>query len=281
MNQATAKPAEIAQRPALDLESAIPIFVLAGSIPWIRAGFAEWRTPLRSAVMWAWAAWLSWTVLAFQEAAGEGTATLRLITLALSACAGMAVLGARRPGAAAWNFVVAGLLLVLLLHIAQRFGQKRLEGIHLIFLVGLLLLSFANYLPTRLGPAAILALLAISKTLGFIAKSNALESPYSAQEFLLIGFVPWVAWLGLAARSRSLSQFDREWLSFRDRFGLFWALRMRDQFNRAATNAGWPVTLSWNGLRRQGDGANLNEAELLATLQALLKRFGVKESSDQ
>jgi len=34
-------------------------------------------------------------------------------------CAGVAVLGARRPGMTAWNFVVAGLLAVLLLPVAR------------------------------------------------------------------------------------------------------------------------------------------------------------------
>jgi hypothetical protein len=66
-------------------------------------------------------------------------------------------------------------------------------------------------------------------------------------------------------------------LDFRDRFGLVWAQRVREQFNRAAANAGWPVRLYWQGLHLSA-GAPLPEpavqAEVVAALRALLKRFG-------
>ena len=41
------------------------------------------------------------------------------VALALTGCVAVAVLGARRPGAAAWNLVVGGLLVVLLLPLAE------------------------------------------------------------------------------------------------------------------------------------------------------------------
>ena len=34
-------------------------------------------------------------------------------------------------------------------------------------------------------------------------------------------------------------------VSFRDSWGLMWSQRFREQFNRAAENAGWPITLRW------------------------------------
>ena len=45
------------------------------------------------------------------------------------------------------------------------------------------------------------------------------------------------------------AEIDELWLDFRDRFGLFWGQRVREQFNRSAVNAGWPVYLAWRGLR--------------------------------
>jgi hypothetical protein len=63
-------------------------------------------------------------------------------------------------------------------------------------------------------------------------------------------------------------------LDFRNRFGGLWALRVRDQFNRAAANAGWPVALRWGGLRSVG----YDDDAPLKGLRALLKRFGPEES---
>ena len=51
----------------------------------------------------------------------------------------MAVLGARRPGVTAWNFVVAGLLAVLLRPLFEGLGELRLGPAHLLFLGGALL----------------------------------------------------------------------------------------------------------------------------------------------
>ena len=56
--------------------------------------------------MWAGGAWAAWVATTW---APGPLATY--LALCLSACAGVAVLGARRPGVTAWNFVVAGLRL--------------------------------------------------------------------------------------------------------------------------------------------------------------------------
>src|SRR5205085_4790900 len=75
------------------------------------------RTTLRQAASWAAAAWLLWLLVQValahgeEEAAGLG----RYLALAVTGCAGVAVLGARRPGVGPWNFVVCGLLVVLIL----------------------------------------------------------------------------------------------------------------------------------------------------------------------
>jgi hypothetical protein len=86
-----------------------------------------------------------------------------------------------------------------------------------------------------------------------------------------------VPWVGLASWRRSrfgTNEFDHLWLYFRNRFGLIWGQRVREQFNRAAENAGWPVYLTWRGLRRTGETTATPVAlEVLETLRALLKRF--------
>lgn len=247
------------------------LVLLSGLCAWWRAWRANRRTALRHALLWALAAWAAWLpVVAIGTPAGTLT---RYLALSLTGCAGVAVLGARRPGVGAWDFVVAGLLAVLLLPVAEGFGELRLQPAHLLFLAATLAVPLLNYLPTRFAPAVLLfgaacgielAALARTELPGWLADAGGVAAALS----------PWVA-LAVSRRAKTpLSEPDRLWLEFRDRFGGLWGLRQQDQFNRAAANAGWPVALSWTGLRRSEGGNPPEEAELLEMLRAVLKRFG-------
>jgi hypothetical protein len=90
-------------------------------------------------------------------------------------------------------------------------------------------------------------------------------------------------WAGLVVLRRSppagSDDFDALWLDFRNRFGAVWGLRVREQFNRAAANAGWPVTLQWHGLAVKEAATPPPQNELVEKLRALLKRFGPEEAS--
>ncbi len=140
------------------------------------------QTTLRPALAWATAAWASWVVLVWGNEGGWGGGSFgggfappkmppceslgRYLALSLTCCAGVAVLGARRPGVGAWNFVVVGLLAVLLLPVAQGLGQPRLHTVHLLFLGLALGVIVLNYLPTRFGLSA--GLLAFGWAVEFI-----------------------------------------------------------------------------------------------------------------
>jgi hypothetical protein len=92
-----------------------------------------------------------------------------------------------------------------------------------------------------------------------------------------VGLAPWAGWFGWRRGYAPASEFDRIWLDFRNRFGLVWGQRVREQFNRAAAHAGWPITLYWQGLLRTPGAAMPDpetQDEIVATLRALLKRFG-------
>lgn len=246
------------------MAAALVAAMLAGFYPLARAGAANRATTLRSALGWAALAWSAWTGALWDE----GSLLLPYLALCLSGCAGVAVLGARRPGAAAWNFVVAGLLAALLLPAASGLGTPRLEPAHLIFLGATLAVSLLNYLPTRLG--WVVPLFGIAGGLEFarLAGANVPDAArWGGKALLALG--PWVAWL-LLLRPRPARAVDRLWLGFRDRFGFLWAQRVREQFNRAAAHAGWPMRLEWSGLRSPSS----DDSEALAALQALLKRFG-------
>lgn len=246
------------------MNALIGLATLAGYYPLLRAWSVNRLTTLRAALAWSAAAWTAWSAAAFDADA----TTLSYLALSLTGCAGVAVLGARRPGVGAWNFVVGGLLVVLLLPVASGFGTPRLETPHLIFLGATLAVVLLNHLPTRPGVAVPLVGAACAAEMFRFAGVDVPVGVTSAGRVLL-ALAPWAAWLAthLAA---PIADADRIWLGFRDRYGFLWAQRVRDQFSRSIASSGSAVRLNWTGIRPSGVG----DGEAVRTLQALLKRFG-------
>src|SRR5207249_5282 len=87
----------------------------------------------------------------------KGPPAVRNLALSLTGCAAVAVLGARRPGVVAWNLVVAALLAVMLLPVAASVvtGREMQPGHRMLLLACAVGAGVLNYLPTRLGPAAV------------------------------------------------------------------------------------------------------------------------------
>src|SRR5262249_30683920 len=149
-----------------------------------------------------------------------------------------------------WNFVVLGLLAVLLLPVAEGWGRPRLNGVYIAFLAATLAVGLLNYLPTRLSLAAVWIGMCCAVGMWRLAAGGGpLLSPSTlALGRLALALSPWIQLAVL--RGQPGTEFDRLCLGFRDRFGLVWGKRLLEQFNRAAENAGWPVILRWHGLRR-------------------------------
>jgi hypothetical protein len=235
------------------MERLCGILLAAGAYPLYRLWRGAAASPLGHAAAWAAAAWLAACAAWLAGGGHEG----RYIALALAACAGVAVLGARRPGVAAWNFVVAGLLAVLLRPYLQGLGELKLEAPHLVVLAAALAVAAGNYLPTRQGVTALA--FAAWCAVEVAALAGVVEVPAWVMPLALAP----LPWLALASRPGG----DDAWRSFRDSYGFVWAQRTREQFTRAAENAGLNVELRWDGLRGE-DAAR--GAELL---RSLLRRF--------
>ena len=170
-----------------------------------------------------------------------------LFGIGLTGCAGVAVLGARRPGAAAWNCVAGGLLAVLLVPLAESRvldTSVQLGTTRTVFLASLLGVTVINYLPTRLGAGAVLLGLGCALQLTCLVRGL----PIDEKVIWCVGLAPWAGWLGLRRVSTADSP-DRIWRRFRDRYGLIWSLRVQEQFNVAAMNAGRNLVLGWTGTR--------------------------------
>lgn len=257
----------------------------------VRAWQATRGTALFHAVQWGIAAWLAWTAAIvlrslpqFAPANDQHPDPVIYLALCLTACSGVAVLGARRPHVAAWDFVVLGLFAVMVLPLVEAalIGARSLDWLRLTFLAATIGIGVLNYLPTRFAPAAFLVGLGCAAELVTLAAPTALPAGLEADAVrLCILAAPALAWVRLIA-SGPYDELDCVWIDFRDRWGVVWGQRVREQFNRAAAHAKWPVTLTWFGFQFQNRVDEEIRVAMRETLDALLQRFAAQRvSSDQ
>jgi hypothetical protein len=182
---------------------------------------------------------------------------------------------------AAWNFVVIALLAVLMLPLfEQRWDSPtwKLDTPRTIFVSALLATSVINYLPTSLwllalGLGALLGL-ELFVLAGSVRSDNSLADGALISLVWYSAFVIW-GQVYLLLKRRQTSSFDRLWLTFKNAYGLVWGLRVLEQFNAAAANAGWEQRLTGQGLSPHPPADDARQAQLLELLRATLKRFGM------
>ena len=77
--------------------------------------------------------------------------------------------------------------------------------------------------------------------------------------------------------ARGRSNLERIWFWFRDHWGVVWALRTQDRFNRTAELSQWPFRLTWFGLvstdSAAGDAPITPPEEAEKAFRGLIRRF--------
>jgi hypothetical protein len=257
------------------------LIFLTTAFPMYRLLRANWRTSLRHSSFWTIVAWCCWGVVLVLAARSERepNSTAVYFALSLTACAAAAVLGARWPHVRPWNFVVLGLLGVFLLPLAEQHvtGAPLLSGLPGWFVVGILSIGVINYVPTRFTVAALAVGAGCAGAIALLMFQGTTFHGLTILFPSMLLVAPWAAYLGSPSRNRPVvSSFDALWLDFRDRYGLLWAQRIREQFNTSVQNAGLPVRLGWGGLRSSSSVDPPDEKLMSAatvTLVAVRKRF--------
>jgi len=201
-------------------------------------------------------------------------------------CPQIAVLGARRPGVAVWNwFVLLPLLAVLGWPVAAaalagaRPGSFTLETPPLVGLLLVLLMGTGNYAGTRFRLPFTL-LVPCSVVLILISlKSTSVLTPSLARLLAVwcVGSAAAIAWRVARRPGLVPTGPDRVWHDFRDQFGIVWAQRVRERLNERSILENWPVRLERNGFVAQTVGAAGDVAaadpRIEHTLRWLLRRF--------
>lgn len=177
----------------------------------------------------------------------------------------MALLGAKRPQHAAWQWIVLTLLVVLALPLVEAwaFAGRVDPALHTLrqgFLAVLVLTGLANHLATRFaGPAACLAAAQgwlLADQLPGLQYLAAFELRGVAAVVLLAAGLVAAWWLG--RRDRSGPPLDRLWLGFRDAYGAVWTLRVAERVQMELGPAAARVRVGWWGI--QVDVVERNES---------------------
>jgi hypothetical protein len=272
--------------------------------PWLRAWKAAAGTSLRAALIWtalAMALGLLAEALALNESVESGrpwAGRLTYVMVLAILAALISVLGARKPGAAAWAVLMVLLVVVLLIPWLEGAGRLRggeglaqlqLHSPWTLFYGLLVVAGVTNYLPTRYSPAAVcigaglvLEYLGLTRT-NWPAPVRA--AVWSGVAWTMCASVWLAAWSAGRPR-RGRSKLERLWLWFRDHWGVVWALRTQERFNRTARLAHWPWELTWFGLSPAASFAQGKEPENLldqaeTTFRSLIRRFVVPERLDE
>jgi hypothetical protein len=273
------------------LTLAAGVFVLLSRRRWIG------QTTLVAAWWWTLAALAAWSLVEMADALGwlahkpALMAALRFAAAGLTFCPIVALIGAKRPQHAAWNFVVIALWAIVALPAAEAVflqGRMPIGLARGAFLWTLILLLPINFLPTRYWLSSLLVaagqVLALSPQLQVVGQSTALSyvrhvAPPPLLGLILCGLALVWAWVLSRNERHAAPAHDRLWLDFRNTFGLFWALRVQERINAAAQQYGWDLELTWSGFRTRDNGAPLTtidatiEPTLRTAFKGLLRRF--------
>ncbi len=241
---------------------------------------------------WAWSVVSLCSILVAEAfvATGGSAPLLRYCAAVTTLCPTMALLGAKRPQDAGWQFVVISLWIVLALPAAEaaifwNSGQFQLTGARSWFMMALIIVGFSNHILTRHGASA--ALVSAGQWL-LLREHLPLARGSSGETGVVIGLLLMLLAIALVfLRVRHPSNrapgVERVWLDFRDAYGTVWGLRMIERINTTARVSGWNLQLGWHGFHWQdGDSDQpVTEADLCRTLRTLLRRFVSTEWIDE
>lgn len=210
----------------------------------------------------------------------------------------VAVLGARRPGAAAWTwFVVLPLLVVMAWPaLAQWKLDRPPERLSLelptVLGFGLVVtMGCGNYFGTRrsLSAALYAAALAIAVAPHYqrdTSSSTAAPSPWPAVASTTLLLTAAL----LERRLRAIptrhftdsTPWDAPWREFRELYGITWSRRILERVNEAAREERWPIRLTFDGVAPEPDQndpipTDQAAARLDHWLRFLMKRFVAPE----
>lgn len=246
------------------------------------------------AAVWAWAAaaviavggvesgvWLSAGGNGMISGLPRWADAARYAAAVLALCPTIALLGAKRPQDRAWQWVVAAFWTAMMVPAARACLLQggvvvALHAAQGAFLLVIVAMGVANWIATRFAVAAIVgggaqALLVAPYTPLAVWLP---ETPIATQAAALVGIALAIAICFCRRRTAHAGDpIERQWLDFRDQFGLFWSARVMARLNVAARAHGWPMTIQWGRIAFDAQADEQARAAVGRCLRMLLRRF--------
>ena len=263
------------------------------------------------AALWSAAASTAFAMTMLQQATEElDVATLgiyRVVVAALSVCPVMSLLGAKRPQYGVWQFIVGSLAVVLALPAvsAVLIHPGALPNLHILgrcLLPVLVIVGWMNFLGTR---RAVAATFIAAGHLGLIwpllpGVEFEAALPQATRDLMSISFITAGGFIALiqavlAALKRGavsvngvqtlpdnedfISRINTCFFALRETLGAAWTLRLVERFDSLATQRGWPVRLTFQGMHIQEQPVQEApedsrwQADTARAMEALMKRF--------
>lgn len=192
-------------------------------------------------------------------------------------CPVVALFGAKRPQAWAWQFIVLSLVGILILPAIEVHLRGTLEpdiqGLRAAFMWLLPLCGLANYVATRFAIVATIA--TVGQCLLVWTVTHHLTDQHVDRWLFLAALWSCLAacllgWLVAAVPRSSVrnqeTPLQRQWFSFRNAYGAVWALRVAQRVNRMAQERGLRGALDW----WTAEGEAAFEREVISLLRSFL-----------
>jgi hypothetical protein len=225
----------------------------------------------------------AWIRLAAGEWTPQAASLARYAAACGWLCPAVAVLGAKRPQAAAWQWIVASLWLVLLVPAVQHVVARGGGGVELApvwrtLVLVLVAVGPLNYLPTR---HALAALLFAGGQSALLADALGWQRSSNPQNMVGLGWASLAAaglavWFRRGRKPTEGTSPTERWLAFRDAWGSFWALRVMQRLSASAKSGALPYDLDWSGWKSAAGerGVATADAERIhALMDSVLWRF--------
>lgn len=241
---------------------------------------------LASAGAWAVAAEFAW--LASSVASGMLAPDSPILdqfwlwTAILTLCPPIAVLGARRPTNAVWDwFIVLPLLAVLgwpgltVLSTFPHLVPLKVQAPVFVGFLLVLIMGLGNYVGTRYGGAAILLGTSVCLVLIPLSSLATLSGAGATQlrGTAVLCFCGGIFRILRQSRRTiaAAGPYDRLWIDFRDTFGIVWAIRIQERMNATAQKEHWACRVGPHGIEWDEQAAPEARDETLPRLEHALQ----------
>jgi hypothetical protein len=196
----------------------------------------------------------------------------------------ISVLGAKRPQALVWNYIVASLWLVLIMPALEVLLLKPQQTFEIYafgpwMIAGLIFYTAIHYAGTGMGMMGVGLILAIAQTF-YLAPHLPIQLVLPERWCLatsLLIFVAALSGFNCAPRQND-DPIALLWSQFKSGYGTAWALRLIQRLDELQVRHDWCVRLGWFGVMTIRDGATREQIAkdrkaLARAFRSLLLRF--------